>query len=49
MRRAVKRLADRSKVEMPIVEVAYRVLYEGLPPADALGELFGRSLKPEFV
>jgi glycerol-3-phosphate dehydrogenase (NAD(P)+) len=47
--RAVKRLADRSKVEMPIVEVAYRVLYEGLPPHEALGELFGRSLKAEFV
>jgi glycerol-3-phosphate dehydrogenase (NAD(P)+) len=47
--RAVKRLADRSNVEMPIVEVAYRVLYEGLSPKEALGELFGRSLKPEFV
>jgi glycerol-3-phosphate dehydrogenase (NAD(P)+) len=47
--RAVKRLADRCKVEMPIVEVAYRVLYEGLSPREALGELFGRSLKAEFV
>ena len=45
----MKRLADRCNVEMPIVEVAYRVLYEGLPPKEALGELFGRSLKPEFV
>jgi glycerol-3-phosphate dehydrogenase (NAD(P)+) len=47
--RAVKRLADRCGIEMPIVEVAYRVLYEGLSPTDALGELFGRSLKAEFV
>jgi len=29
--------------------VAYRVLYENLSPSDALGELFGRSLKPEFA
>jgi glycerol-3-phosphate dehydrogenase (NAD(P)+) len=47
--RAVKRLADRCGIEMPIVDVAYRVLYESLPPAEALGELFGRSLKAEFV
>jgi len=47
--RAVKRLADRCGIEMPIVEVAYRVLYESLSPSDALGELFGRSLKPEFA
>jgi glycerol-3-phosphate dehydrogenase (NAD(P)+) len=47
--RAVKRLADRCGIEMPIVEVAYRVLYEDLSPSDALGELFGRSLKAEFT
>jgi glycerol-3-phosphate dehydrogenase (NAD(P)+) len=47
--KAVKRLADRCGIEMPIVEVAYRVLYEGMPPEEALGELFGRSLKAEFV
>jgi len=47
--KAVKILADRAGVEMPIVEVAYRVLYEGLSPKEALGELFGRSLKPEFA
>jgi glycerol-3-phosphate dehydrogenase (NAD(P)+) len=47
--KAVKILADRAGVEMPIVDVAYRVLYEGLSPKEALGELFGRSLKPEFA
>ncbi len=47
--KVVKELADRQGVEMPIVEAVYRVLYEDLAPADVLGELFGRSLKPEFL
>jgi glycerol-3-phosphate dehydrogenase (NAD(P)+) len=47
--KAVKQLADREGIEMPIVEVAYRVLYEHMSPGQALGQLFGRSLKPEFV
>jgi len=46
--KAVKKLADREGIEMPIVDAAYRVLYEDLSPEDVLGELFGRSLKPEF-
>ncbi|MEE8310925.1 MAG: NAD(P)H-dependent glycerol-3-phosphate dehydrogenase [Candidatus Binatia bacterium] len=46
--KAVKHLADREGIDMPIVDAAYRVLYEDLPPGDVLGELFGRSLKPEF-
>jgi len=46
--KAVKALAERQGVEMPIVECAYKVLYEGLPPGQALDELFGRSLKPEI-
>ena len=46
--KAVLNLARRQNVEMPIVECAYKVLYEGLPPSQALEELFSRSLKPEF-
>ncbi len=46
--KAVKHLAERQGVEMPIVECAYKVLYEGMAPGQALEELFGRSLKPEF-
>ena len=46
--KAVKLLAERQGVEMPIVECAYKVVYEGMPPGQALEELFGRSLKPEF-
>lgn len=46
--KAVRFLAARQGVEMPIVECSYKVLYEGMPPGQALEELFGRSLKPEF-
>jgi glycerol-3-phosphate dehydrogenase (NAD(P)+) len=46
--RSVKTLADRCGIELPIVDVTYRVLYEGLPPEQALEQLFSRSLKPEF-
>lgn len=46
--KAVRRLAERAEVEMPIVECVYKVLYEGMKPEAALDELFGRDLKPEF-
>ncbi|HEY2772916.1 MAG TPA: NAD(P)H-dependent glycerol-3-phosphate dehydrogenase [Candidatus Binatia bacterium] len=46
--KSVRDLARRQNVEMPIVECAYKVLYEGMSPGQALEELFGRSLKPEF-
>ncbi len=46
--RAVRTLAQRQGVELPIVDVTYSVLYEDLPPEQALARLFGRSLKPEF-
>jgi len=40
-------LAELQRVEMPITEVVYRVLFEDLPAAEAMAELMGRSLKPE--
>lgn len=46
--KAVKTLASRQGIELPIVDVTYSVLYEGLAPEQALAKLFGRSLKPEF-
>jgi len=46
--RTVKALATRQGIELPIVDVTYSVLYEGLAPEQALARLFGRSLKPEF-
>ena len=45
--KAVKQVADRMSVEMPICQEIYRVLYEGVAPRDAVGALMGRALKPE--
>lgn len=44
---SVHDLAARSGVEMPICEVVYRMLYEGLAPRRAVAELMGRRLRPE--
>jgi glycerol-3-phosphate dehydrogenase (NAD(P)+) len=46
--KTVKTLAGRQGIELPIVDVTYSVLYEDLPPEQALARLFSRSLKPEF-
>jgi len=43
----VLQIAKRAGVEMPIVQAVKKVLYDGLPPADALLELMTRSLKQE--
>ncbi len=40
-------LAKKAQVEMPITENVYRILYEGLPPKQALTELMSRDLKSE--
>ncbi len=45
----VRRLARRHAVEMPIVEQAYRVLWEGREPRDAVHALLARTPKPETV
>ena len=45
---ALHRLAERYRVELPICETVYRVLYEGGDVKEALGTLFHRSLKKEF-
>ncbi len=41
--KAVKLLADRVGVDMPITQAAYRVLYEGAPVGSALGTLMTRK------
>ena len=43
----VMQLAKQYKVDMPISEQVYRVLYEHLPPADAVRNLLARDVKPE--
>jgi glycerol-3-phosphate dehydrogenase (NAD(P)+) len=40
-------LARKLKVEMPIAEKIYSVLYEGLKPQDAIADLMERKLKEE--
>lgn len=47
--REVVRLAEQYDVEMPIFEQAYRVLYEGLAPADAVKHLLERKLTSEMI
>jgi glycerol-3-phosphate dehydrogenase (NAD(P)+) len=45
--REVHHLAARCGVEMPITEQAYRVLYDGLAPHEAVHNLLSREAKPE--
>ncbi len=44
---AVRTVAQRLHVEMPICEQVYRVLEEGVPPRDAAMALLARALGPE--
>ncbi|MGH8134185.1 MAG: NAD(P)H-dependent glycerol-3-phosphate dehydrogenase, partial [Steroidobacteraceae bacterium] len=44
---AIRLVAARAGVEMPLCDVVYRVLYEGLPPKDAVRELMSRPIKAE--
>ncbi len=46
--KSARELARRLAVEMPITEIVYRVLYEGLAPKDALTSLMMRETKPEL-
>lgn len=45
--RAALVLAKRYKVEMPITQATYKVLFEGLSPQKAMQELMSRSPRPE--
>ena len=44
---AIRAVAAQAGVEMPLCEVVYRVLYEGLPPPQAVRELMSRPIKAE--
>jgi glycerol-3-phosphate dehydrogenase (NAD(P)+) len=46
--RAVKKLADRAGLEMPITSEVNAVLYEGKPARDAVAELMSRPLRDEI-
>ena len=41
-------VAERLGVEMPITEITYRVLHEGLPPGEAAAELMKRPARSEW-
>jgi glycerol-3-phosphate dehydrogenase (NAD(P)+) len=45
---AIRALATRIGVEMPIVEAVYRVLYEAAPAKAMVEELLSRQLRAEF-
>jgi glycerol-3-phosphate dehydrogenase (NAD(P)+) len=45
--RAVREVAVRHGVEMPITEQIFRVIYQGLAPATAVSALMGRAVKSE--
>ena len=47
--REIDGLAERLSVEMPISRQIYRVLYENLPPRDAVTQLFERDRKEEGI
>ncbi len=46
--KSARELARRLSVDMPITDVVYRVLYEGVPPKDAVTALMMRETKPEL-
>jgi glycerol-3-phosphate dehydrogenase (NAD(P)+) len=47
--RAVKQLADRANLEMPIVNEVNAVLYDGKSARDAVAELMSRPLREEIT
>ncbi len=46
--KAIIALAVKYGVDMPICRCVYSIIYEGKDPDEAIGELFGRSIKSEF-
>ena len=44
---AAYKLAEREKVEMPIITEIYRILYEGKAPGEAINDLMIREKKSE--
>jgi glycerol-3-phosphate dehydrogenase (NAD(P)+) len=46
--KAVRHVAQREGVEMPICEGIYRLLYENLPPQEVVKALMSRPIKAEF-
>ena len=47
--KSVHTIAKEKNIYMPITEVVYSVLYEGLKPKDAIIKLLERDIKNEFI
>lgn len=47
--KAVHGMAQKLGIEMPITEAVYNVLFENVPPAEAVNQLMNRDLKDEIV
>lgn len=47
--RSVVALAEKYRVEMPITQAIYHVLFKGLDPIEGISQLMSRQLKPERV
>ena len=45
--KAVRKVAQDHNVIMPICDEIYRILYDNVPPHEAVSTLMGRALKPE--
>jgi glycerol-3-phosphate dehydrogenase (NAD(P)+) len=45
--RGVYRLAQKKKIDMPIVTEVYKIIFENKPAKRAMKDLMGRSLKSE--
>jgi glycerol-3-phosphate dehydrogenase (NAD(P)+) len=44
---ALATVAAKVKVETPIIHSVYSILYEKLPPTEAVNRLLSRDLRPE--
>lgn len=47
--KAVKAIADREHIDMPICQALYKAIYEKADIKETIGKLFERSLKKEFA
>jgi glycerol-3-phosphate dehydrogenase (NAD(P)+) len=45
---AALQLASQLKVDMPLTQATYRVLFQGLDPREAVAGLMGRAPRPEW-
>ncbi len=47
--KALIKIQKKFNIELPITETVYRIIYENLPPEDAINILMNRRLKKEFL